>query len=173
MRVALIHYWLVGMGGGERVLEAFCRMYPNADIFTHVLNRAALSPVIARHPIHTTFVNSLPGSKRHYQRYLPLMPYALEQLDLTGYDLVISSESGPAKGVITRADSTHICYCHTPMRYIWDNWPEYMASAGCISRLGMRLFLPGLRRWDLASSFRVDHFVANSHTVAQRIRKQS
>ena len=171
MRVALVHYWLVGMAGGERVLEALCRMYPQADIFTHVLDQAAISPVIATHHIETTFIHRLPGSKKHYQRYLPLMPLALEQLDLTGYDLIISSESGPAKGVITRADSLHICYCHTPMRYIWDTWPDYMASVGPLSRLGMRLFLPGLRRWDLTSSFRVDHFVANSRTVARRIHK--
>ena len=110
MRVALVHYWLVGMAGGERVLEALCRMYPQADIFTHVLDKAAISPNIARHHIETTFIHRLPGSKKHYQRYLPLMPLALEQLDLTGYDLVISSESGPAKGVITRADSLHVCY---------------------------------------------------------------
>ena len=171
MRVALVHYWLVGMAGGERVLEALCRMYPQADIFTHVLDRRALSPDIAGHHIETTFINRLPGSRKQYQRYLPLMPLALEQLDLTGYDLVISSESGPAKGVITRADSLHVCYCHTPMRYLWDTWPDYMASAGALTRLGMRLLLPGLRRWDLASSFRVDHFVANSRTVARRIRK--
>ena len=134
MRVALVHYWLVGMAGGERVLEALCRMYPQADIFTHVLDRRALSPDIAGHHIETTFINRLPGSRKQYQRYLPLMPLALEQLDLTGYDLVISSESGPAKGVITRADSLHVCYCHTPMRYLWDTWPDYMASAGAAPR---------------------------------------
>lgn len=171
MRVALVHYWLVSMGGGERVLETLCRMYPQADIFTHVLHRKALTPVIARHNIRTTFINRLPGSRRFYQRYLPLMPLALEQLDLTGYDLVISSESGPAKGVITRADSLHVCYCHTPMRYLWDNWPEYFAEAGPLTRLGMRCLLPGLRRWDLLSASRVDHFLANSQTVARRIRK--
>lgn len=171
MRVALVHYWLVNMGGGERVLETLCRMYPQADIFTHVLDRKALTPVLARHSIRTTFINRLPGSRTFYQRYLPLMPLALEQLDLTGYDLVISSESGPAKGVITRADSLHVCYCHTPMRYLWDNWPEYLAAAGPLTRLGMRCLLPGLRRWDLLSASRVDHFLANSRTVARRIRK--
>lgn len=170
MRVAIVHYWLVGMGGGEKVLEALLGLYPEADIFTHVLDRQAVSPAIARHNISTTFIDRLPGSRRHYPHYLPLMPLALEQLDLTGYDLVISSESGPAKGVITRADSLHVCYCHTPMRYLWDAWPSYMRK-GLLTRLAMRLLLPGLRRWDLASSFRVDHFVANSHTVARRIRK--
>lgn len=171
MRVAIVHYWLVNMGGGEKVLESLCRLYPQAHIYTHVLDPHKLSPVIAGHPIHTTFINKLPFSKKRYQGYLPLMPLALEQLDLTDYDLVISSESGPAKGVITRADTPHICYCHTPMRYLWDNWAEYLSSAGFLTRCGMRLFLPSLRRWDLASSFRVDHFVANSHNVARRIRK--
>lgn len=171
MRVALVHYWLVGMAGGEKVLEALCRIYPEADIFTHVLNREAISPTIARHTVRTTFINALPRSRTSYKRYLPLMPLALERLDLTGYDLVISSESGPAKGVVTRADSLHICYCHTPMRYLWDHWAEYHANAGMLSRMGMRLFLPALRRWDVASAFRVDRFVANSRTVARRIRK--
>ena len=171
MRVAIVHYWLVNMGGGEKVLEALCRLYPEAHIYTHVLDRANLSPAIARHPITTTFINKLPFSKKYYPRYLPLMPFALEQLDLTDYDLVISSESGPAKGIVTRADTPHICYCHTPMRYLWDNWAEYLASSGLLTRCAMRLLLPGLRRWDVASSFRVDHFVANSHNVARRIRK--
>lgn len=171
MRVALVHYWLVNMGGGERVLETLCRMYPQADIFTHVLHRKALTPVLARHSIRTSFINRLPGSRTLYQRYLPLMPLALEQFDLTSYDLVISSESGPAKGVITRADSLHVCYCHTPMRYLWDNWPEYLSTAGPLTRLGMRFLLPGLRRWDQLSAARVDHFLANSRTVARRIRK--
>ena len=99
------------------------------------------------------------------------MPHALEQLDLTDYDLVISSESGPAKGVITRPDCLHVCYCHTPMRYLWDNWPAYMRSTGRLSRLAMRLLLPSLRQWDCLSAQRVDHFVANSRHVARRIRK--
>ena len=99
------------------------------------------------------------------------MPHALEQLDLTDYDLVISSESGPAKGVITRPDCLHVCYCHTPMRYLWDNWPAYMRSTGRLSRLAMRLLLPSLRQWDFLSAQRVDHFVANSRHVARRIRK--
>ena len=120
LRVAIIHYWLTGMRGGEKVVEALCRIFPQADIYTHVVRPEALSETITSHPIHTTFIQKLPGSVRHYQKYLPLMPLALEQLDLRGYDLVISSESGPAKGVITRADTPHICYCHSPMRYLWD-----------------------------------------------------
>ena len=170
-RVALVHYWLVGMRGGERVLEALCRMYPQADIFTHVLDRDALSPYLRARTIHTTFIQKLPGSRKFYQKYLPLMPLALEQLDLSGYDLVISSESGPAKGVITRADVPHVCYCHTPMRYLWDFYHQYLALASAPVRLFMRATFPWLRMWDVCSAQRVDHYVANSHTVARRIRK--
>ena len=171
MRVALVHYWLVGMAGGEKVLESLCRLYPDADIFTHALDRTAISPTIAAHDITTTFIDRLPRSNKYYKKYLPLMPLALEQLDLTPYDLVISSESGPAKGVVTRSDALHVCYCHTPMRYLWDHWRDYFDNAGLASRLGMRLFLPYLRRYDVTSAFRVDHFVANSRTVAARIHK--
>ncbi|WP_346666767.1 glycosyltransferase [uncultured Desulfovibrio sp.] len=171
MRVALVHYWLAVMGGGEKVLEAICRLYPEADIYTHVLRPENLPPELRRHAIRTTFINALPGSARHYQKYLPLMPLALEQLDLTGYDLVISSESGPAKGVITRPDALHLCYCHSPMRYLWDNWPVYQANAGRFTRLCSRFLLPRLRQWDVLSAMRVDRIVANSRHVARRIRK--
>ena len=119
-RVALIHYWLVGMRGGEKVLEALCRMFPDADIYTHVHVPGRVSATINAHRIRTTRVGRLPFASRFYQKYLPLMPRALEELDLTGYDLVISSESGPAKGVIPPPDAPHLCYCHSPMRYLWD-----------------------------------------------------
>ena len=125
MKVALVHFWLTGMRGGERVLEALCRMYPQADIFTHVYVPEAISESIKAHKIHTTFIQKLPWAAKFYKAYLPLMPLALEQLDLTGYDLVISSESGPAKGVTASPDAVHICYCHSPMRYIWDMYPQY------------------------------------------------
>lgn len=171
MKVALIHYWLINMRGGERVLESLCRLYPQADIFTHVVDRSKLSQTLLQHNIFTTFIQKLPWSKKFYSKYLPLMPNALEQLDLSEYDLIISSESGPAKGVITRAGSLHICYCHTPMRYLWDFYHLYMANASPIVRLFMRFFCTRLRMWDVTSSNRVDHFIANSHTVARRINK--
>ena len=116
MKVAIVHYWLVGMRGGESVVEALCEMFPQADIFTHVCCAERISERIKRHRIRTTFIARLPFASRLYKRYLPLMPFALEQLDLRDYDLVISSESGPAKGVIARPDAVHVCYCHTPMR---------------------------------------------------------
>ena len=171
LRVAIIHYWLTGMRGGEKVVEALCRIFPQADIYTHVVRPEALSETITSHPIHTTFIQKLPGSVRHYQKYLPLMPLALEQLDLRGYDLVISSESGPAKGVITRADTPHICYCHSPMRYLWDFYQDYLDSAGSVTRLLMRPLFHRLRLWDYASAQRVDHVIANSRTVARRVRR--
>ncbi|WP_339066490.1 glycosyltransferase [Teredinibacter turnerae] len=171
LRVAIVHYWLVGMRGGEKVLEALCDIYPDADIYTHVVDRERISDKLKRHTIHTTFINRLPRALRWYQRYLPLMPLALEQLDLRAYDLVISSESGPAKGVITRPDALHICYCHSPMRYLWDMYPEYLASTGRFTRMMMRPLMHYLRLWDYASAARVDTFVANSSYIARRIRK--
>lgn len=171
MKVALLHYWLVGMRGGEKVLEALCELYPDADIYTHVVDRENISDALKRHRIFTTFIQKLPRAKKWYQKYLPFMPMAMEQLDLTEYDLVISSESGPIKGVVTRPDAVHICYCHSPMRYVWDMYPDYLRSTGRITRFFMRPMIHYLKMWDYLSAARVDHFVANSQFVASRIRK--
>jgi glycosyltransferase involved in cell wall biosynthesis len=170
-RTVIVHYWLVAMRGGERVLERLLRLYPGADIITHVYDRAAVSDFIASHRVRTTFIHNLPGAKKHYQKYLPLMPRALEQMDLSEYDLVISSESGPAKGVIVRPDAFHLCYCHSPMRYLWDHYHQYRASAGPLSRAAMSAIFPALRRWDVTSAQGIDHIVANSHFIARRVRK--
>ncbi|CAO3437696.1 glycosyltransferase [Azospirillum doebereinerae] len=169
MKVAIVHYWLVGMRGGEKVLDALCDLYPEADVFTHVYRPDRVSPAIRRHQVRTTFIDRLPFAHRLYQKYLPLMPLALEQLDLSAYDLVISSESGPAKGVLTRPDALHVCYCHTPMRYVWSGYHDYLSSAGPLVRPLMPYAVHRLRQWDLATAARVDHFIANSTTVAQRI----
>jgi glycosyltransferase involved in cell wall biosynthesis len=171
MKVAIVHYWLVGMRGGEKVVEALCEMFPQADIFTHVYAPNMISETIRRHTIVPTFINSLPRATRMYKTYLPLMPMALEQLDLRGYDLVISSESGPAKGVIPPAEALHICYCHSPMRYIWNMYHDYRNSAGRVARLMMPPLTHYLRMWDVTSAVRVDSFVANSATVARRIHR--
>lgn len=171
MRVAIVHYWMVNMRGGERVLEALCELYPDADIFTHVYAADRMSPVIRQHRVRTTFIGSLPWARQFYQSYLPLMPLALEQLDLREYDLVISSEFGPAKGVLTRPDSVHVCYCHTPMRYAWNMYQDYMAGRRGPMRWAMAVLLHRLRQWDVTAAARVDHFVANSLNVAMRIRK--
>ena len=171
MKVAIIHYWLVGMRGGERVLEALCRLFPQADIYTHVYVEALTSPVIRRHKISTTFINRLPQARRWYNHYLPLMPLALEQIDLRGYDLIISSESGPAKGVITEPDALHVCYCHSPMRYLWDQYFRYKEGRSWITKTVMQLSFHYLRMWDVTSSARVEGFAANSAYVAQRIEQ--
>jgi glycosyltransferase involved in cell wall biosynthesis len=170
-RVAIIHYWLVGMRGGERVLERLIHLYPDADIFTHVYVRDAMSSVINSRPVFTSFIQRLPGAVRHYQKYLPFMPMALEQLDLRGYDLVISSESGPAKGVIAAPDAVHVSYVHSPMRYLWDHYHHYRADAGVMTRLMMPPLFHYLRQWDTLSAARVDHFVANSDFIRQRIKR--
>jgi len=171
MRVAIVHYWLVKMRGGEKVLEALCEMFPDADIYTHVLNPDGISSVIKKHKIFTTFINRLPLARRFYQSYLPLMPYALKRLDLSDYDLVISCESGPAKGVSIPASMHHICYCHTPMRYVWDMYEDYRNAAGYFKRMAMFLFVPWLRKWDLNTTKSVDIFIANSSFVQQRIKR--
>jgi glycosyltransferase involved in cell wall biosynthesis len=170
-RVALVHYWFVSMRGGERVVERLLGMYPQADIFTHVYDPTSVSATIAKAKVKTSFINRLPGSRRFYQYYLPLMPMALEQLDLTGYDLVISSESGPAKGVITAPDSLHVCYCHSPMRYLWDHYHQYRSAANPMARLAMPLTYHWLRQWDVSSSARIDRLAANSAFVRRRIAK--
>ena len=171
MKTAIVHYWLVGMRGGEKVLEALCELYPAADIFTHVVVPECISPRLNAHRIQTSFIARLPRAKTWYKKYLPLMPLALEHLDLRGYDLVISSESGPAKGIIPPAGALHVCYCHSPMRYVWNMYHDYRESAGGLTRLSMPLLSHYLRNWDQNSAARVDSFIANSHTVAARIRK--
>lgn len=171
MRVAIIHYWLVGMRGGEKVLEALCRMFPQAEIFTHVYVPEKVSATIRRHKVHTTSIARLPMAARMYQKYLPLMPRALEGIDLTGFDLILSSEAGPAKGVITPPGSVHLCYCHSPMRYIWDQYHVYRDNAGLLTRAMMPSMAAKMRNWDVISSTRVDGIAANSNHVADRIAK--
>src|SRR5579884_850927 len=170
MRVAIIHYWLLGMRGGEKVVEALCRLYPDADLFTLFYDPEKVSDLIRSHKVTASFLN--PG-RRFYRSLLPVMPLALEQFDLRDYDLVISSESGPAKGVLTPATTRHICYCHTPMRYLWDLYPAYMHEF-VRSRWRRVMIAPvanHLRLWDYSTAARVDDFVANSENTRQRIWK--
>jgi glycosyltransferase involved in cell wall biosynthesis len=170
-RVALVHYWLVRMRGGERVLERVLRLFPEADIFTHVYDPAAVSDLIRSRPVKTTFIDKFPNSRKFYQRYLPFMPLALEELDFSGYDLVISFEAGPAKGVITAPHTLHVCYCHSPMRYLWDSYGEYKTTAGGITRMVMALAFHRLRIWDVSTAARVDGFMSNSTFIQRRIEK--
>lgn len=171
LKVAIVHYWFLGVGGGERVVEALAQMFPQADLFCLLANGDAIPSGLKTHRITTSFLQRLPGSRRWYRHMLPLQPFALEQWDLSGYDLVLSSESGPAKGVLTRSDACHICYCHSPMRYLWDLYSEYRTTLPPLMRVPFSLMAHYLRMWDQASAMRVDHFVANSHNVASRIAK--
>ncbi len=170
MRVALIHDWLTGLRGGEKVLEVLCELYPDATLFTMVYIPDSTSLIIESHPIRTAFTQKLPAVKSLYRWYLPLYPWAVESLDLDGYDLVVSSSHCVAKGVLTPPDSTHICYCHTPMRYVWDRFGDYFGN-GVTARLVYGPVAHYLRKWDVASAARVDHFIANSKYVAERIQK--
>lgn len=171
LRVALVHYWLVGMRGGEKVLEALCRMYPQADIYTHVYCPDRVSDLIRGHRVITTPIARLPMASKMYQKYLPFMPAALEALDLTSYDLVISSEAGPAKGVLTGPETLHLCYCHSPMRYVWDQYHVYRAQAGRLTRAMMPAMARKMRAWDVETASRPDVVLANSGHVQRRITK--
>jgi glycosyltransferase involved in cell wall biosynthesis len=172
-RVAIVHYWFVNRRGGERVVETLAEMFPNADLFAVVADHEQLSPLLQKRSVKTSLLQKIPGSRRWHRHLLPLYPFALEQFDLTGYDLVLSSESGPAKGVLTGTRTCHICYCHSPMRYLWDFYHAYRNgnSLGTLSRPVFSVAAHYLRLWDAATASRVDHFVANSQNVAGRIRK--
>jgi glycosyltransferase involved in cell wall biosynthesis len=170
MRAAIVHYWLLNMRGGEKVVEALCRLLPDADIFTLFYDPDRVSGTICRHRVQASFLQPL---HKHYRSLLPLMPMALESFDLRGYDLIVSSESGPAKGVIAPSGARHVCYCETPMRYLWDMYPAYR-NEWTRSRWKRALMTPlanYLRLWDYASAARVDEFVANSENVRRRIWK--
>lgn len=172
LRVALVHHWLVGMRGGEKVLEAFCRIFPNADIYTLVSEPSAISETIKQHRIITSWIQKLPRANQYYPHYLPLFPVAIEQFDLSGYDLVVSSDAVVSKGVVTRPETCHICYCHTPMRYAWSAYHTYLRSIeSSWKRKLAALLMSYLRTWDFAAASRVDYFLANSQTVAHRIAK--
>ena len=172
-RIAIVHYWFVNHRGGERVVEAMASMFPQADLFSLVVDTKAVPDSLRERPIKTSFLQKLPGGHRWHRHLLPLYPLALEQFDLNAYDLVLSSESGPAKGVLTSATTCHICYCHSPMRYLWDFYHQYRNGANFASwsRPFFTLATHYLRMWDAASAGRVDYFVANSRNVASRIRK--
>src|SRR5687767_1972683 len=172
-RVALVHDWLTGMRGGERVLEEICDLYPDAHLFTLVHVKGSVSPTIERHPIRTSWVQRLPRAGRLYRHYLPLHPLAVESFDLSGYDLVISSSHCVVKSVRKAPGATHVCYCHTPMRYAWDQFDAYFGpdQIGRAGSLAMRPAMAALARWDAATAHRPDRFLTNSQYVAGRIRR--
>lgn len=172
MKVALVHDYLNQMGGAERVVIAFHQMFPDAPIYTSIYDPRRVDPVFQEMDIRTSFMQKFPLVSRHHQPYLPFYPFAMESLDLRDYDLVLSSSSAFGKGVITRPETMHICYCHTPMRWCW-NYREYVEreQLGAMTRRVLPFLITGLRMWDQVSAMRVDHFIANSPVVAARIQK--
>jgi len=172
-KMALVHYWLTGMRGGEKVVESICNLFPDIDIFTLVYDKSKITESINRHKISTSFIQKLPFAMKKYQTYLPLMPLAIERFNLSDYDIVISSESGIAKGVLTRPETCHFCYCHTPMRYLWNMYFDYLKNENIkfLKRKIIEVFFNYLRVWDLATASRVDYFISNSNNVRKRILK--
>ena len=172
MRVALVHDWLTGMRGGERCLEVFCELFPDADLFTLLHVPGAVTPVIERRRVVTSFIQRMPDAARSYRRYLPLFPLAVSRFDLEGYNLILSTSHAVAKGVRVPTGALHVCYCFTPMRYVWDLYPDYFGdSAGRLTRAVMPPVAAALRRWDRRTASGVHHFVAISRFVADRIHR--
>ncbi len=175
LRVALVHEWLVDFSGSERVLEQILLIFPQADLFAVIeFLPKELKSFIQNKPVQTTFIQKLPFAKIKYQAYLPLMPIAIEQLDLSNYDIVISSSHAVAKGVLTSPNQLHISYVHSPMRYAWDLQHQYLREANLetgLKSLLARWFLHQLRIWDHRTANGVDAFVANSKFIARRIHK--
>tara|TARA_B100000686_G_scaffold297968_1_gene330659 strand:+ start:563 stop:1732 length:1170 start_codon:yes stop_codon:yes gene_type:complete len=173
MKIAIVHDWLTGMRGGEKCLEIICELYPTADLFTLFHIPGKVSSIIESHRIHTSFIQNLPFVKSKYRYYLPIMPFAIETFDLRKYDLILSSSHCVAKSIKPGPWSLHICYCHTPMRYIWDQFDQYFGKgkSSWLSEKVMNLIRPWLQHWDVKTSRRVNNFIANSRHVQKRIKK--
>lgn len=174
-RVAIVHDWLVVNGGAEKVLQALASAFPGAEIFTLVnFMPEGVAPWLEQHRVHTSVLQHMPLARRFYRHYLPLMPYVIEQFDLRGFGLVISSNHAVAKGVLTHPGQRHVCYCHTPMRYAWDMKEAYLKDANFrlpLIETCVRHTLKRMRQWDFFTAAQVDTFVANSYNVARRIGK--
>lgn len=173
MRVALVHEHLAQDGGAERVLQVLARMYPAAPIYTLLHNPGRANAFFLTRDIRTSFLQRIPGSRRRYQWLLPLMATAIESFDFSAYDLVLSSASAFAKGILTGPDTLHLCYCHSPTRYLWTDTHRYVRELPYprFVQAGILRYLTQLRVWDRAAADRPDEFVANSRTVRDRIRK--
>ena len=168
MRIALIHDWLTGMRGGERCLEVFCELFPQAHLYTLLHIPGSVSSSIEQMPIKTSFIQHLPFSKKAYRRYLPLFPMAIERFNLKEYDFILSCSHCVAKGIIPSPDALHVSYMLTPMRYAWDMYSEYFGEN---KKMIIPFFIHYLRMWDVTSSYRVDHFLCISKHVEHRIQK--
>ncbi len=171
MKVAIVHDWLTGMRGGEKCLEVFCEIFPEADLYTLLHIKGKMSKIIEDMNVTTSFIQRLPLASKKYRNYLPLFPTAIEKFDLSGYNLVLSSSHCVAKGVISPPETCHISFIHTPMRYIWDLWGDYFGEdrVGWLVKKTIPFFANYLRIWDVTSNNMIDHFVANSKHVKSRI----
>jgi glycosyltransferase involved in cell wall biosynthesis len=175
MKIAIIHEWLVTYVGSERVVEQILNLYPDADffcLFDFLPNNER--DFIRNRKIHTSFLQKMPFAKRWYRNYLPIMPFAIERFDLSGYDLLISSSHAVAKGIKKNPHQLHICYCHTPMRYAWDLQRQYLKESGLdkgIKGVLVKAILNRIKKWDVATSRKVDYFIANSHYIKNRIKR--
>lgn len=173
MRVALVHEFLYTMRGAERVLDALCELYPDADLFSLIYRKGTLNPRIEGRRIRPSFLQWVPGARLNHRPFLPLYPLAVSELPLEGYDLVLSSSYAVAKGARVPPEALHVCYCHTPMRYVWDMVEEYfhLSRRGALTRWPLQLMVNRLRAWDVRTAAGVDAFIANSTTVRDRIRR--
>lgn len=171
MRVAIVHDWLTGMRGGERILNVFCKIFPQAELFTLIHDKGSIDHILEDRPIHTSFLQNFPNIKSKYRNYLPLFPLAIESFNLKGYDLVISSSHCVAKAAKKPKGAFHFCYCYTPMRYMWVFFDQYFGHYPLWKRSLIRLIGEDLKRWDIATLPRVDEFVAISKTIKDRIKK--
>jgi len=173
LRIALVHDWLTGMRGGEKCLEALCEIFPDAPIYTLLHVKGAMSPLIESKTIYTSFLQRFPFIKEKYRMYLPVFPFAIESFDFSDYDLLISTSHCVAKGARPRSNALHLCYCFTPMRYVYEMYDEYFGKgqAGVATRIAMKIVAPLLRSWDKKTADRVHYFVAISEHVRRRIQR--
>ena len=170
-RVALLHHWFVTRGGGERVAECLAALLPTAEIFSLVTSPAGVPGSMRSRHVHTSLLQHIPGGSSHHRHFLPLYPEAARSLDLRGYDLVVSSDSGPVKAARLKPGTPHLCYCHSPMRYLYDGFESYRAAMGPVARMVFSAAVPRVRKADTAAAANVTEFVANSRYVADRIRR--
>jgi glycosyltransferase involved in cell wall biosynthesis len=171
VRVAIVHHWFVTRGGGERVAECIASLFPTAEIFTLVSDPAGIPEGLRDRKIHTSFLQEIPFAARYHRHLMPLYPEAAASLDLSEFDLVISSDSGPVKAIRVAPGATHICYCHSPMRYLYNGYETYRSQMSALTRAAFTATASRVRRRDLAAAQRVSHFIANSRYVSERIRR--
>lgn len=173
MKIALVHDYLIQIGGAERVLKALCEMYPDAPVFTLLYDEKSTGGMFKDRKITTSFLQKIPFAKSCHRYFLALMPYAIGKMDLSGYDLIISSSSSYAKGIRKPEDALHICYCHTPLRYAWDDTERFIRESHYPRFI--KIFIPRvikyIRKWDLRASSGVDYFISNSNFIADKIKR--